>query len=139
MHRVVPAVSDPGRKDHQRMKAFLLTADNHITAYASRALAQASLSEGAVLFASAAELAARSANWPSARLLQIWNSIPGMAPVRKFTDRKTGLARIWKAIQNLEPAPDAAPSQAPAAGSRPPPRQARPSQSACGERGQQAR
>ena len=103
------------------MKAFVLTADNHITAYASRALAQASLSEGAVLFASAAELAEGSANWPSARLLQIWNSIPGLAPVRKFTDRKTGLARIWKAIQNLEPAPDAAPSQAPAADSRPRP------------------
>ena len=103
------------------MKAFVLTADNHITAYASRAWAQASLSEGAVLFASAAELAEGSANWPSARLLQIWNSIPGLAPVRKFTDRKTGLARIWKAIQNWEPAPDAAPSQAPAADSRPRP------------------
>ena len=94
------------------MKAFVITPDDNITAYATRALARASLIEGAAVFASQAELGKRAARWPSARLLQIWNSIPGRAPVRKFTDRKTGLARIWKAIQSLEPAPDAAPPQA---------------------------
>jgi hypothetical protein len=34
-------------------------------------------------------------------LVEIWNSIPGLTPVRKFTDRKSALARIWKAIQSL--------------------------------------
>jgi hypothetical protein len=93
------------------MKAFVITPDDNITAYATRALARASLTEGAVVFASQAELAKYAAHWPTARLLQIWNSIPGLPPVRKFTDRKTGLARIWKAIQSLEPAPDPAPRQ----------------------------
>lgn len=91
------------------MKAFVITPDDNITAYATRALARASLTEGAVVFASQAELAKYAAHWPTARLLQIWNSIPGLP--RKFTDRKTGLARIWKAIQSLEPAPDPAPRQ----------------------------
>ena len=32
------------------------------------------------------------------------NSLPGATPVKKFTDRKTAIARIWKAIQSLQPA-----------------------------------
>ena len=28
----------------------------------------------------------------------------GVTPVKKFTDRKTAIARIWKAIQSLQPA-----------------------------------
>jgi len=31
-----------------------------------------------------------------------------LKPVRKFTDRKTAIARLWKAIQRLAPAPTAA-------------------------------
>ncbi|MGH9659588.1 MAG: DUF3489 domain-containing protein, partial [Bryobacteraceae bacterium] len=33
----------------------------------------------------------------------LWNSLPGVVPVKKFTDRKTALARIWKAAQALTP------------------------------------
>ena len=35
------------------------------------------------------------------RLIEIWNSLPGAAPVKKFMDRKTAVSRIWKAIQSL--------------------------------------
>jgi hypothetical protein len=34
------------------------------------------------------------ADWPMARLVEIWNSIPGETPVTKFTDRKTAVSRI---------------------------------------------
>jgi hypothetical protein len=34
--------------------------------------------------------------------VEIWNSIPGLVPVKKFTNRKTGVLRIWKAIQSLD-------------------------------------
>ena len=37
----------------------------------------------------------------------------GLKPVKKFTDRKTAVSRIWKAIQALTPAP--APQAAPVA------------------------
>jgi hypothetical protein len=37
----------------------------------------------------------------------IWNSLAGVIPVRKFTDRNKATARIWKAVQSLFPAPAA--------------------------------
>ena len=39
-------------------------------------------------------------------MVEIWNSFTGVTPVKKFTDRKTAIARIWKAIQSLQPAPE---------------------------------
>ena len=42
-----------------------------------------------------------AAQWPTARLVEIWNSLPGATPVKKFTDRKKAVTRIWTAIQNL--------------------------------------
>ncbi len=67
-------------------------------------------------FASEKELAKLAANWPADRPVQVWNSFAGVAPfdelkpVKKFTDRKTAVARVWKAIQRLDaaPAPQAA-------------------------------
>ena len=46
-------------------------------------------------------LAKLAANWPVARLVEIWNSLPGTSPVKKFQDRATAVNRIWKAIQGL--------------------------------------
>ena len=72
-------------------------------------------------FSNEAALVKLAANWPAARLVEIWNSLPGETPVRKFKDRATAVSRIWKAIQNLgEPAPVAGeaapvPEQAPVA------------------------
>jgi hypothetical protein len=43
----------------------------------------------------------QAASWPTQRLIEIWNSLPGVAPVNKFTDRKTAGIRIWKAMQSL--------------------------------------
>ena len=37
------------------------------------------------------------------RLIAIWNRLPGVKPVRKFTDRSTALHRIWTAMQALAP------------------------------------
>jgi hypothetical protein len=33
---------------------------------------------------------------------RVWNGIPGLTPVKKFTDRKSAVSRIWKAIQSLD-------------------------------------
>jgi hypothetical protein len=37
-----------------------------------------------------------------ARLVRIWNSLSGVKRTDRFTDRKTAVRRIWKAIQRLE-------------------------------------
>ncbi len=48
------------------------------------------------------ELADLAAKWPANRLVEVWNGIPGLTPVKKFTDRKSAVGRIWKAIQSLD-------------------------------------
>ena len=90
-----------------------LDTDNNITAFA----AAEQIPEGHQHFNSEKELARQSAKWPISRFVEIWNSFAGavpfdeLKPVKKFTDRKAAVARIWKAIQRLDaaPAPQAAP------------------------------
>lgn len=53
-------------------------------------------------FASESALAKLTGGWPMARLTELWNSLPGVTPVSRFKDRAAALARIWKAIQNLD-------------------------------------
>jgi hypothetical protein len=79
--------------------------DNTITAFP----AAEQIPEGQEHFAAEKELAKAAAEWPIERLVQIWNSFAGVAgpfsdlkPVKKFTDRRTAVARIWKAIQKLD-------------------------------------
>src|SRR3954452_23675492 len=43
--------------------------------------------------------------WPLKRLVAIWNALPGVRPVEKFTSRQIALERIWRAIESPEKAP----------------------------------
>ena len=101
---------------------FTIDCDNNITAFASLKEAKAADIAGAEYFSTEAELVQLAATWPvagaaggrgSSKLMELWNSLPGVTPVKKFKDRATALARIWKAAQALtapvgEPgAPDA--------------------------------
>ena len=49
-------------------------------------------------FSSLKDLTRLAAQWPTSRLIEIWNNLPGTTPVKKFTDRKTAVIRIWKQI-----------------------------------------
>jgi hypothetical protein len=53
-------------------------------------------------FSSQQELAELAKAWPADRLLAIWNSLPGVTPVQRFTDRNTAVGRIWRRIQDLD-------------------------------------
>lgn len=82
------------------MKTFTIENEtNCITLHATVESAEAVAN--AQGFRSEAGLARLAADWPAARLIAIWNSLPGAAPVRKFKDRATAVSRIWKAIQHL--------------------------------------
>src|SRR5665811_2605431 len=81
------------------MKLFSIDRENNITAFAKRKDAEAATGD---TFRSETELSELAAAWPASRLVEIWNSIPGCVPVKKFTNRKTAILRIWKAIQSLE-------------------------------------
>ena len=50
-------------------------------------------------FRSQAELGVLAADWPSSRLVDIWNRLPGNTPVKKFTNRQTAIRRIWKSLE----------------------------------------
>jgi len=87
------------------MRLFAIDTDNTVTAFP----AAERIPEGQEQFASEKELAKLAANWPTERLVQIWNGFAGVAgpfgdlkPVKKFTDRKTAVKRIWTAIQKLD-------------------------------------
>ena len=79
------------------MTTYTIDTENSITAFATKEEA----GEGAT-FSSQQELAILVAEWPASRLIEIWNGIPGLTPVKRFTNRKSGVARIWKAIQSLD-------------------------------------
>jgi hypothetical protein len=90
------------------MTTFTIETDNNITAFT----AAEQIPEGYAHFATEKELARLTSDWPIARFAEVWNGFAGVAgfggelkPVKKFTDRKTAVNRIWKAIQGLTPAP----------------------------------
>ena len=101
------------------MTTFAITTDNNITAFT----AAEQVPEGHDRFATEKEFAKLSSEWPINRFAEVWNGFAGVVPfdtlkpVKKFTDRKTAVGRIWKAIQALTPAPapqaaDVAPKKA---------------------------
>jgi Protein of unknown function (DUF3489) len=94
------------------MKNFTIENEtNNITVHGSAKEAEAI--PNSERFTSEAALAKVAANWPAARLVEIWNSLPGETPVKKFKDRATAVSRIWKAIQSLGQTAPAAEEPAP--------------------------
>jgi len=99
------------------MTTFTIDSDNSITALLKAP------ADPANTFASEKDLAKLTAVWPAARLTECWNSFAGVVPfddlkpVRKFTDRKAAVARIWKAVTRLSP--DVAPQAAHVAPGKP--------------------
>ena len=89
------------------MTTFPIDTDNKITAF--KAVEQ--IPEGHDRFATDKEFAKLSSDWQITRLVDVWNTFAGVVPfdnlkpVKKFTDRKTAVARIWKALQALTPTP----------------------------------
>jgi hypothetical protein len=83
--------------------AFTIDVDNNITILASSQQTE-EREEGSETFSSPHELTALAAKWSGSRLVEIWNSLPGVEPVERFTSRQVAATRIWKAIQNLQPA-----------------------------------
>jgi hypothetical protein len=81
---------------------FTIDVDNNITVLDSPQKLE-ERREGTETFSSSQELAALAGTWPGSRLVEIWNSLPGVEPVDRFTSRQVAAARIWKAIHHLQP------------------------------------
>ena len=72
------------------MTTFEVTPKNTITPAAKR-------SAGSHFrFSSERQLVALAANWSNRRLVEIWNKLPRVQPVSRFTSRRTAIRRIWR-------------------------------------------
>jgi hypothetical protein len=80
---------------------FTIDNENNISAFATPEEAAANAATPFDTFTSEQELAELATPWPAERLVAIWNSLPGVTPVKKFKDRKTAIGRIWARIQTL--------------------------------------
>lgn len=80
---------------------FVLNTVKRIKVYASDDLAQ--IPPGGAKFANEREFAAIAQDWPIHRLVEIWNKLQDVKPVRRFRDRQTAVHRIWEAAQKIEP------------------------------------
>src|SRR6266851_4460021 len=83
------------------MQTFTIDVDNNIAVLASSQQIE-ERKEGTETFSGPQELAALAIKWPGSRLVEIWNSLPGVEPVERFTSRQVAATRIWKAV-HLQP------------------------------------
>jgi Protein of unknown function (DUF3489) len=80
------------------MTIFTIDSENNVAAHGSSSEVT---DKGSEQFTSEKELAQLAADWPGNRLVDIWNRIPGLTPVKRFTNRAVATARIWRAVESL--------------------------------------
>jgi len=83
------------------MTTYSIDEQNNITAFASAEEAAAATTTPFHSFASEQELAELAAAWPTERLMAIWNSLPGVTPVKGVKNTRGAVSRIWARIQGL--------------------------------------
>ena len=87
------------------MKTFTIDTENNISAFTTPDEAAAATATPFDTFASQKELLSLVGQWPTERVVAIWNSLPGVKPVRNFKTAKVAAGRIWDCIQTLGDAP----------------------------------
>jgi hypothetical protein len=114
---------DRDRKEIPLMNVFTIDADNNITVHATK---KAARETGADIFDTAANFA-ELIGTDNKRLIEIWNSLTGVTPVKKFTSRAVAARRIFAEVQKLAPTVHTSgPSAAGATAADPAPAPARP-------------
>ena len=79
---------------------FRLDEDGGISAYATQAeAAKAAAAEGGSTFETFRGLTTISKLKPVQLLVDCWNSLPGVTPVKRFKDRDSAVRRIWAVIE----------------------------------------
>ena len=93
------------------MKHFTIDTENSITVHTSR---KAARETGAEVFATEEQFADLIGP-DNKRLVEIWNTIPGVTAVTRFANRKGATERIWKKLRSLgesDPISEEAPTPA---------------------------
>lgn len=91
------------------MNTFTIDTEDNITAHAGQVNLATCEEAMCERLRSEKELAKLTESLPAARLLAIWNSLPGVEPVKRFQSRNTAVQRVWTAVQSLQAAVAAQP------------------------------
>jgi hypothetical protein len=92
-------------KESTCMTTFTIDEQNNITAFSTQEEAAATTSTPFDTFANQKELVSLVGQWPPERLVAIWNSLPGVKPVKSFKTTKIAARRIWEQVQSLGETP----------------------------------
>jgi hypothetical protein len=90
-----------GGKETTKMKTFTIDAEDNISVFATRDEAAAAATTPFDTFASQKELLSLVRPWPTDRLVAMWNSLPGVTPVKSFKSAAVAAGKIWERIQRL--------------------------------------
>src|ERR1035437_7066266 len=89
------------------MPTYSIDTDNNLAVHPDKEAATKETGATGAAFATEAQLSQATALWSASRLVDTWNSFAGAPPfaelkeVKRFTDRKSAVARIWNAAQRL--------------------------------------
>jgi hypothetical protein len=89
------------------MPTYSIDSDNDLAVHPDKDAAINEAGANGAAFATEAELSETTALWPASRLVDVWNGFAGAPPfaelkeVRRFTDRKSAVTRVWTAARRL--------------------------------------
>ena len=89
------------------MPTYSIDTDNNLAVHPDKDAAIKAAGAAGAAFASEAQLSETTALWSASRLVDVWNGFAGAPPfaelkeVKRFTDRKSAVTRIWNAAQRL--------------------------------------
>jgi Protein of unknown function (DUF3489) len=90
-----------GGKEIPKMKTFTIDAEDNISVFTTPEEAAAAATTPFDTFASQKELLSLVRPWPTDRLVAMWNSLPGVTPVKSFKSAAVAAGKIWGRIQRL--------------------------------------
>ena len=103
-----------GEKEHHKMKTYHLDANNRI-----KLIEAGKHRNRDGQFCSEEQWVKMAADLPMARLVAIWNHLPGVTKVERFTSRAKAIQRIWNVlITGIRPVAQRKPVRQPPGGTR---------------------
>jgi hypothetical protein len=89
------------------MPTYSIDTENSLAVHPDKDAAIKEAGAAGAAFSTEAELSEATGLWPASRLVDVWNGFAGAPPfaelkeVKRFTDRKSAVTRIWTAAQRL--------------------------------------
>jgi hypothetical protein len=98
---------EPDRTKENHLPTYSIDTENSLAVHPDKDAAIKEAGAAGAAFATEEQLAEATALWPAGRLVDVWNGFAGAPPfaelkeVKRFTDRKSSVTRIWTAAQRL--------------------------------------